>query len=147
MTIKESFSKRCVGSARGAIRGAAAVVMAISYASGWADAGADQRERARVWRELLEAQTPPLPAASSLPGASIPADTEQLLAAQRRRLLAEKQWRSLLSSQQMQRFGPASQAGAQSTWRGQTLDRERKAEALSADILQRSRSYLSNGQR
>ncbi len=123
-------------------------LVAASWTCAWADAAAEQRERALLWRQFLEAEAgAPRAPVVSLPGASLPAQTGQSFAAARRRMLEETQWRSLLSRQQMQRFAPETQAGAQSSWNGQILDRERKADALSADILQRSRSYLSNAPR
>ncbi len=81
----------------------------------------------------------------SLPGATLDTDiraTEGL----RRQQLDDAQWRKLLGDQQMQLHQPpAGQplagGGAESQWRLQTFDRERQAQALSADILRRDQEY------
>ena len=107
-----------------------------------ADEPADQIERARLLRELLEAPLDP-PSRhdlSSLPGARIgPAHA----GAVRTQQFEDSQWRKLLGSQQSQIHAPSSQAIPESQWRSQTFDRDRRAEELSADILRRSREYLA----
>jgi hypothetical protein len=98
-----------------------------------ADPVADQIERANLLRELSELKPSP---GHGLPAAAIelhPTRAEQF---------AESQWRNLLGSQQSQANSPQAQGSPESQWRGQSYDRERRAEELSADILQRSRDYL-----
>ncbi|HEX7952726.1 MAG TPA: hypothetical protein VF523_06610 [Burkholderiales bacterium] len=111
-----------------------------------ADTAAEQLERARLLRELLEtrpdqqaAETP------SLAGARIDAAPIAATERARRQQFEDAQWRALLGNQQAKIYAPASQAIPESQWRSQTFDRERRAQDLSADILRRSREYLSAG--
>lgn len=110
-----------------------------------ADEAGDRAERAQLLRELLEGS--PSPAgepgkrARDLPGASLsgPARTT------RWQQFGDVQWRRLLGVQQMQSNAPASQAIPQSQWRAQAFERDRRAEELSADILERSRAWTHGG--
>jgi len=113
------------------------------------DEPADQLERARLLRELLETRPSPQAKAdaSSLPGARIEVDSARMGETGQRQQFEDSQWRKLLGNQQMQKFGPSSQAIPESQWRSQTFDRERRAEDLSADILRRSQDALSNSRR
>lgn len=110
----------------------------------WADETADQIERAQLLRELDQrAVTSPQVVVKSLPGARVITNpavtaTDSL----RRQQFADTQWRQLLGSQQMQVNAPPSQAIPQSQWRAQVYQRDSQAEALSADILRRSRAAI-----
>jgi len=85
--------------------------------------------------------------AARLPGASIEAARAPSRDTVRRQQFEDSQWRQLLGSQQMQIYTPSTQEIPQSQWRSQTFERDRAAEELSADILRRSREYLSNSHR
>ena len=122
------------------------ILLLWSILSGaYADEAADQIERARLLREFAE--TRPGPSAEGqapgLPGASIRTERVPASEAGRRDQFDDAHWRSLLGSQQSQIFAPSSQAIPQSEWRSQTFDRDRRADDLSADILRRSREYLT----
>jgi hypothetical protein len=122
------------------IIGAAGLAALLAAASGArADASADQIEQALLLRELVETR-PSAEPAQNLPGARLEAEPGQ-----HRQQFEDSQWRNLLGAQQAQQFAPAEQANARSQWRSQTFERERSAQDLSADILSRSRQYLSNG--
>jgi hypothetical protein len=114
-----------------------------------ADESADQIERALLLQKLLESRPPAQPdhAAPGIPGAQInpqpgPAAAEGV----RRQQFEDSQWRKLLGSQQMQLNAPATQSVPQAQWRAQAFERDRAAEALSADILRRSQGW-TNGPR
>ncbi|MEO8006791.1 MAG: hypothetical protein ABI771_17875 [Betaproteobacteria bacterium] len=114
--------------------------MAFSIAH--AEETADQIERAQLLRELDQRQvTAPRVVVKSLPGASVnitaPVTATDSL---RRQQFADTQWRTLIGSQQMQANAPPSQAIPQTQWRAQIYQRDSQAEALSADILRRSRA-------
>lgn len=115
----------------------------------WGDDAADQIERARLLRELLETRPGPQSEAgtSVLPGAGIEAKRTRAAEAGRRQQFEDSQWRKLLGSQQSQSYAPSTQAIPESQWRSQAFDRDRRAEDLSADILRRSRETLSNSPR
>ncbi len=114
-----------------------------------ADEAADQLERARLLRELLETRPGPRSALDVpvLPGARIESERARLPDGVRRQGFEDSQWRNLLGAQQAQIYAPSTQAIPESQWRSQTFDRDRRAEDLSADILRRSREFLSGGQR
>ncbi len=120
---------------------------------GWACAQinepADQLERARLLREMVEARPDRQPTADvpNLAGARIDAASLPAADGLRRQQFEDRQWRKLLGDQQTQIHAPATQPIPQTQWRAQTLERERRAEDLSADILRRSRDFLSNSQR
>jgi hypothetical protein len=131
---KSRFTKKFVS--------ALGLVALLTGASGaWADASADQLEQSRLLREFRETRPYPEAAAHSLPGGRIEEEPGQ----PHRQQLEDSQWRNLLGAQQAQLFAPDAQANERSQWRSQTFDRERSAQDLSADILRRSRQYLSNG--
>jgi hypothetical protein len=111
-----------------------------------ADEAADQVERAMLLRQLLENRAPDQ-ATPGIPGAQIsPQPGPAGVDAVRRQQFEDSQWRKLLGSQQMQGNAPATQSIPQAQWRAQAFDRERAAEALSADILRRSQGG-TNGPR
>ena len=119
-------------------------LVALTAMPAMADESADQLERAQLLRELLESR--PAPRANeggaSIPGAKInpmtvPAAPDGL----RQQQFEDSQWRKLLGSQQMQSNAPATQSIPQTQWRSQVFDRDRAAEALSADILRRSQDW------
>jgi len=114
-----------------------------------ADEAADQLERAKLLRELLETRPGPqsAPDASSLPGVRIEAQRARALEGVHRQQFEDSQWRKLLGSQQTRIFAPANHAIPESRWRSLTFERESRAEELSADILRRSQEYLSNSRR
>jgi hypothetical protein len=119
---------------------AASLASLLAAAPGaWVDASADQIEQALLLRELVETRPSPAPA-QNLPGARIEAEPGP-----HRQQVEDSQWRNLLGAQQAQQFAPAEQANARSQWRSQSFERERSAQDLSANILSRSRQYLSNG--
>lgn len=114
----------------------------IGFSIAQAEEIADQRERAQLLKELEQRDvTSPSVVVKSLPGASVtigtPANAADSL---RRQQFADTQWRQLIGSQQMQTNSPPSQAIPQTQWRSQSFQRESQAEALSADILRRSRA-------
>jgi hypothetical protein len=109
-----------------------------------ADESADQLERAQLLQELLESRPAPR---SNDPGANIPgAQINPLPVPEppdrlRQQQFDDSQWRKLLGSQQMQANAPATQSIPQAQWRSQMFERDRAAEALSADILRRSQGW------
>jgi hypothetical protein len=124
-------------------------VIVLLAGSALADQSADQVERAQLLRELLENPTHGEPdhAGLNMPGAQIksapgPAAPDGV----RRQQFEDSQWRKLLGSQQMQSNAPTTQAVPQAQWRAQAFERDRAAEALSADILRRSQGW-TNGPR
>ena len=114
-----------------------------------ADEAADQLERTRLLRDLLETR----PGAQSeldtsgLPGAKIEPVPARLPDGLRRQQFEDFQWRNLLGAQQGHIYAPTTQAIPESQWRSQTFDRDRRAQDLSADILRRSQEFLSGGHR
>jgi hypothetical protein len=123
------------------------LVSVVTFAR--ADEAADQLERARLLRELLETR-PDAQSASNvpvLPGAKIEPERARLPDGVRRQQFEDSQWRNLLGAQQGQIYAPSNQAIPESQWRSQTFDRDRRAEDLSADILRRSQESLSGGHR
>ena len=114
-----------------------------------ADEAADQLERARLLRDLLETRSGSQSASDSpvLPGAKIESERVQLPDVVRRQQVEDTQWRNLLGAQQAQIYAPSTQAIPESQWRLQTFDRDRRAADLSADILRRSQEFLSGGHR
>jgi hypothetical protein len=110
----------------------------LSVAPANADEAADQRERAQLLRELLESRLATPSAGANIPGAQIspvPAPPSDGL---RQQQFEDSQWRKLLGGQRMQANAPATQSIPQTQWRSQMFERDRAAEALSADILRRS---------
>jgi hypothetical protein len=130
-------------------RSIALVSLMSACAGASADQAADQLERARLLRDLVEMRSasPSMTDAASLPGARIGANPAGAREAGRRQQFEDSQWRKLLGSQQMQTYAPPNQAVPERQWRMQTFDRERSAEDLSADILRRSQELLSNARR
>ena len=128
-------------------RGIGLLLLLCACAGARADEPADQLDRARLLRELLETRPDSRsgPDASSLPGARIEVDPTRMREAGRRQQFEDTQWRKLLGNQQMQIFAPPTQAIPESQWRAQIFDRERRAEDLSTDILRRSQESLSHG--
>jgi len=114
-----------------------------------ADEAADQLERARLLRDLLETRPGSQSAldAAVLPGAKIDSERVRLPDVVRRQQVEDTQWRNLLGAQQAQIYAPSTQAIPESQWRSQAFDRDRRAEDLSADILRRSQEFLSGGHR
>ena len=109
-----------------------------------ADEPADQIERAQLLRDLQDSRPAIVfPDATNLPGARIDSGPIRIYDGVRRQQLEDSQWRSLLGSQQSQINAPASQSIPQGQWRSQTLERDRQAQDLSADILQRSRQWTN----
>ena len=119
---------------------------------GWALAqtglAAEQLERARLLRQLLETRPDdqPAPDIPRLAGARIEPASETAAASGRRQQFEDAQWRALLGDQQGKIHAPPTQAIPESQWRAQAFDRERRAQDLSADILRLSREFLSNSQ-
>jgi len=114
-----------------------------------ADDAADQLERARLLRDLLETRPGAQTASdtSILPGAKIELERTRLPDGLRRQQFEDSQWRNLLGAQQGQIYAPTTQAIPESQWRSQSFDRDRRAQDLSADILRRSQEFLSGGHR
>jgi hypothetical protein len=109
-----------------------------------ANESADQLERARLLRDLLESRPASRSddAGANIPGAQIlavpvPAAPDGL----RQQQFEDSQWRKLLGSQQTQANSPATQSIPQTQWRSQGFERDRAADALSADILRRSQDW------
>lgn len=127
-------------------------VLFLWLTPGWAlaqaDATAAQLERARLLRQLLETRPDdqPAPDIPRLAGARIETAPEAAAGSGRRRQFEDTQWRALLGDQQAKIHAPPTQALPASQWRSQAFDRERRAEDLSADILRRSREFLSTSQ-
>jgi hypothetical protein len=128
--------------------------IAVSLAwPGWAcvqaDEAADQLERARLLRDLLETRPGFQSSADApvLPGAKIDPGHPGLPDPLRRQQFEDSRWRNLLGVQQGQIYAPPTQAIPETQWRSQTFDRDRRGEELSADILRRSQQFLSSGHR
>jgi hypothetical protein len=117
----------------------------------WADEPADQLERAKVLREFQEAPTSASSSETaktlSLPAATI--EMERLRATDnlRAQQFEDSQRRKLLGDQQLQLYQPSTAAVSQPQWRAQTLERDRQAQDLSADILRRDLEYRSGAHR
>ncbi|MBC8007469.1 MAG: hypothetical protein H7X76_05410 [Prolixibacteraceae bacterium] len=109
----------------------------------WADVPADQLERARLLREFQA----PSPAASSeaanksLPAAALKTQRLQATERFRARQFEDAQWRKLIGDQQMHAHRSSPGAAAESQWRGQTFERDRQAQNLSAQILRGDLEY------
>jgi hypothetical protein len=122
---------------------------ALVAAPARADESADQIERALLLRQMLEGRPAVQPdqAVPGIPGAQInPQPGPAAADGVRRQQFEDSQWRKLLGTQQMQSNAPTTQSIPQAQWRAQAFDRERAAEALSADILRRSQGG-TNGPR
>ena len=107
-----------------------------------ADEAADQLERAELLRQFTETRSSQPPDDPSKPPGT---SHEYGPGTSRWEQFEDTQWRKLLGGQQTQIYGPTIQSIPESQWRQQSFDRDRRAEDLSADILRRSRQFLSNG--
>ncbi len=127
------------------------VLASILVAPAYADVPADQAERARLLRELLEEALPvaPKPAASELPGARLDADVRANREKLQMQQFDDSQWRRMLGEQQAERIRqdmtgiPSVSASA----RAMGFERDQRMRDLSMRILQQDQQIRFNNQR
>lgn len=117
----------------------------------YADVPADQAERARLLRELLEDAPPasPKPAASELPGAKLDVDVQANREKLQMQQFDDSQWRRMLGEQQSGKIRqemtgiPSVSAPA----RAMGFERDQRMRDLSMRIQQQDQQIRFNNQR
>lgn len=117
----------------------------------YAEVPADQVERARLLRELLEdaPPVPPKPAASELPGAKLDADVQANREKLQMQQFGDSQWRRMLGEQQAGKIRqemtgiPSVSAPA----RAMGFERDQRMRDLSMRIQQQDQQIRFNNQR
>jgi hypothetical protein len=116
-----------------------------------AEVPADQAERAKLLRELLETKPPGVPrvAPRDLPGAKLDADVQANREKLQMQQFQDGQWRRLLGEQQAgrirQEMTGIPSAGVQA--RAMGFERDQRMRDLSMRIQQQDLQYRLNGQR
>jgi len=126
------------------------VLASILVAPAYADVPAEQAERARLLRELLEDAPPvsPKPAASELPGARLDAEVQANREKLKMQQFDDSQWRQMLGEQQAGKIRqdmtgiPSVSAPA----RAMGFERDQRMRGLSMRILQQDQKIRFNNQ-
>lgn len=124
----------------------------ILIASAYADVPADQAERAKLLRELLEDAPPPMPSkppVSELPGARLDADVQANREKLQMQQFGDSQWRRMLGEQQTGKIRqemtgiPSTSAPA----RAMGFERDQRMRDLSMRMQQQDQQIRSNNRR